>query len=56
MNFIYFPIPDASLSNVYVLMSAFDDGGRIVPEKLEIKEFSDNKDVLYVAFSLEEIK
>ncbi|MBQ9113915.1 MAG: hypothetical protein IJY05_03225 [Clostridia bacterium] len=47
---------DGTLKNVYVLVSAFEDDGRIVPVKLEIKEFLDKKNTLYVAIALESIK
>ena len=45
-----------TLDNVYVLASAFLDGESIVPVKLEIKEFSDKENTLYVAIALESIK
>ena len=49
--------PDETLANVYVLFSAFQDGDRIVPVKLEVKEFKDGKDnALYVAVALQGIK
>ncbi len=48
--------PDPSLKNVYVLMSAFEDSDNIIPVKLEIKEFKDKQNTLYVAVTLEEIK
>ena len=48
--------PDPTLKNVYVLMSAFEDGENIVPVKLEVKEFRDKKNTLYVAVSLDVIK
>jgi len=44
------------IKNIYVLVSAFEDGDRIVPVKLEIKEFADKVNALYVAISLEGIK
>ena len=47
---------DPTLKNVYVLASAFVDGEDIVPVKLEIKEFSDKENALYVAIALESIK
>ena len=47
---------DVTLKNVYVLMSAFEDGDLIVPVKLEVKEFKDKQNTLYVAISLEGIK
>ena len=48
--------PDPSLANVYVLASAFADGDSIIPVKLEVKEFNDKKNKLYVAITLEGIK
>ena len=48
--------PDATLNNVYVLISAFEDGEWIIPVKLEVKEFKDKQNTLYVAISLEAIK
>ena len=48
--------PDATLKNVYVLISAFEDGDLIVPVKLEVKEFKDKQNTLYVAISLQTIK
>ena len=48
--------PDPTLKNVYVLVSAFEDGNQIVPVKLEIKEFADKDNTLYVAIALESIK
>ncbi len=50
----YKDTPD--LKNVYVLVSAFQDGDRIVPVKLEIKEFFTNKSKFYVAITLESIQ
>lgn len=48
---------DNTLNNVYVLTSAFVDGENIIPVKLEVKEFSDNKkNTLHVAIALEGIK
>ena len=47
---------DPTLENVYVLASAFVDGSEIVPIKLEIKEFRDKENALYVAIALESIK
>lgn len=47
---------DTSLKNVYVLASAFVDGENIIPVKLEVKEFSDKENTLYVAIALESIK
>lgn len=47
---------DTSLKNVYALASAFVDGENIIPVKLEVKEFSDKKNTLYVAIALESIK
>ena len=48
--------PDPTLDNVFVLMSAYQDGEFIVPVKLEVKKFKDKKNSLYVAISLEKIK
>lgn len=47
---------DATLKNVYVLMSAYEDGDNIVPVKLEVKEFRDKQNTLYVAVALDGIK
>ncbi len=47
---------DPTLKNVYVLVSAFQDGECIIPVKLEIKEFNDKQNTLYVAISLNKIK
>jgi hypothetical protein len=47
---------DITLKNVYVLSSAFENETDIVPVKLEIKEFKDKPNRLYVAVSLEGIK
>lgn len=47
---------DNTLKQVYVLASAFKDGDNIVPVKLEVKEFNDKKNTLYVAIALESIK
>ncbi len=48
--------PDPTLDNVFVLMSAYQDGDYIVPVKLEVKKFKDKQNTLYVAISLEKIK
>lgn len=48
--------PDPTLDNVFVLMSAYQDGDSIVPVKLEVKKFKDKQNTLYVAISLEKIK
>ena len=48
--------PDPTLNNVFVLMSAYQDGDFIVPVKLEVKQFKDKQNTLYVAISLEKIK
>lgn len=48
--------PDPTLKNAYVLISAFGDGDSIIPVKLEVKEFNDKENTLYVAVSLEAIK
>lgn len=47
---------DRTLENVYVLFSAFENDTDIVPVKLEIKEFLDKPNRLYVAVALEGIK
>lgn len=47
---------DPTLDNVFVLMSAYQDGEHIVPVKLEVKKFKDKQNTLYVAISLEKIK
>lgn len=48
--------PDPTLNNMFVLVSAYQDGEFIVPIKLEVKEFKDKKNSLYVAISLNKIK
>ena len=48
--------PDVTLNNVYVLISVFEDGDYFVPVKLEVKEFKDKQNTLYVAISLQKIK
>lgn len=48
--------PDPTLEKVYVLMSAFQENDTIIPVKLEIKEFYDKPNTLYVAIALEGIK
>ncbi|MBQ8428564.1 MAG: hypothetical protein IJX30_00490 [Clostridia bacterium] len=48
--------PDMTLKEVYVLASAFVDDGEIVPVKLEVKEFTDKKNKLYITIALESIK
>lgn len=47
---------DRTLKNVYVLCSAFETDTDIIPVKLEIKEFYDKPNRLYVAVALEGIK
>ena len=47
---------DDTLRNVYVLASAFVDGEKIFPVKLEVKEFTDKQNTLHVAIALESIK
>lgn len=47
---------DRTLKNVYVLCSAFENSDGIIPVKLEIKEFYDKANRLYVAVALEAIK
>ena len=44
------------LMAMYVLAGAFSDGDRIIPVKLEVKEFDTNPNSLYVAIALESIK
>lgn len=46
---------DLTLKEVYVLASAFEDGNDIIPVKLEVKEFMDKKNTLYIAIALESI-
>lgn len=46
---------DDTLKDVYVLASAFVDGNNIIPVKLEIKEFFDKKNTLYVAIALKSV-
>ena len=48
--------PDKTLKMIYVLSSAFETNNEIVPVKLEIKEFFDKPNRLYVAVALEDIK
>ena len=48
--------PDPTLDNVFVLMSAYQDGEYLIPVKLEVKQFKDKQNTLYVAISLEKIK
>lgn len=47
---------DKTLKKVYVLLSAFENDKHIVPVKLEVKEFFDKSNRLYVAVTLEGIK
>ena len=47
---------DPTLENMFVLMSAYQEGDYIVPIKLEVKKFKDKQNTLYVAISLEKIK
>lgn len=47
---------DPTLKAIYVLVSAFQDGDNTIPVKLEIKEFTDKSNCLYVAVSLDKIK
>ena len=35
--------PDHALDNAFVLMSAYRDGGYIIPIKLEVKKFKDKQ-------------
>ena len=44
------------LQNVYVLAGAFEDGDRIVPVKLEVKEIEGVPNTLHVAIALNSIK
>ena len=46
---------DPTLKQMYVLCGAFLDGDVVIPVKLEIKEFSDKPNRLYVAVALEGI-
>lgn len=48
--------PDTTLKDVYVLASAFEDGDEIVPVKLEVKEFTDKQNTLYISIALDSIK
>ncbi len=48
--------PNQSLKDVHVLVSAFEDGDRIVPVKLEVKELLHDDNTLYVAIALSSIK
>ena len=47
---------DPTLENMFVLISAYQHDGFIVPIKLEIKQFKDKPNALYVAISLNKIK
>ncbi len=47
---------DRTLKNVYVLCSAFENSTHIIPVKLEVKEFYDKTNRLYVAVALDGIK
>ena len=47
--------PDNTLQNVYVLIGAFEDGSMIIPVKLEVKEFSNKANSLYVAIALDSV-
>ena len=47
---------DPTLDNVFVLMSAYQDGDDLVPVKLEVKKFKDKQNTLYVAVALEKIE
>ncbi len=49
-------VPCVTLKDIYVLISAFEDGTDIVPVKLEVKEFIDKDNSLHVAIALERIK
>lgn len=48
--------PDPSLKKMYVFVSAFSDGDDVIPVKLEVKEFSDKNNALYVIITLGSIK
>ena len=48
--------PDPTLNVAFVLIGAYKEGKYIVPVKLEIKEFNDKDNALYVAIALEKIK
>ena len=48
--------PDPTLDRVFVLIGAYQDGDFIVPAKLEVKQFKDKQNTLYVAISLDKIK
>ena len=47
---------DPTLENMFVLISAYQYDGFVVPIKLEIKQFNDKPNALYVAISLNKIK
>lgn len=47
---------DSRLKQVAVLVSAFQDGDRIVPVQFEIKEFNNQSNKLYVSVTLRNIK
>ncbi len=47
---------DPTLNNVFVLMSVYEHGDFLTPVKLEVKEFRDKQNTLYVAISLDKIK
>ncbi len=46
---------DSTLEKMYILISAFETERKIVPVKLEIKEFNNKDNSLYVAIALDEI-
>lgn len=46
----------SDLNRVAVLVSAFQDGDRIVPVQFEIKEFNNQPNKLYVSVTLRDIK
>ena len=48
--------PDPTLRRVFVLVSAYCDGEYTIPVKLEIKEFKDKQNTLYVTIALGKIK
>ena len=47
---------DKTLLQTDVFLSAFSDGKDIVPVKMEVKEFKDKNNSLYVLITLEKIK
>ena len=45
---------DTALQNMYVLASAFKDGDRIIPVQLEIKNYNDRANKLYLTVTIDE--